>query len=149
MCIICAQNGRMNELVTANPHELLKQLNVKELSPTLVLLVGEVGTGKTTLVQSFLKEIGVQEPVDSPTFSIINIYHDSAGKQVIHTDWYRVKDEDELRAIGVEEYLDSDQWIFVEWPEIGAGLLRGRALLIQIEHREGKRSYKWEYLQLG
>lgn len=83
----------------------------------IVLLVGEMGAGKTTLVKALLAELEVNELVDSPTFSLVNEYNSAAGK-IFHFDFYRLKSAYEALDIGFEEYLDSGCWCFIEWPEI-------------------------------
>jgi tRNA threonylcarbamoyladenosine biosynthesis protein TsaE len=80
------------------------------------MLFGEMGVGKTTLIKAITKQLGVKEVVQSPTFSIVNEY--SGGKiKIFHFDFYRIKNEEEAFDIGVDEYFDSGQFCFVEWPE--------------------------------
>jgi tRNA threonylcarbamoyladenosine biosynthesis protein TsaE len=80
------------------------------------LLKGEMGTGKTTLVREFCKQLGVKESISSPTFSIVNEY-EANGEKVFHFDFYRIRNESEAFDIGVEEYLSSGHYCFIEWPE--------------------------------
>jgi tRNA threonylcarbamoyladenosine biosynthesis protein TsaE len=82
------------------------------------LLVGEMGVGKTTLVQAVCKEMGVQQEVSSPTFSIINEIETPADGIVYHMDLYRIKEEQELSDIGIDEYLYSGNICFIEWPDL-------------------------------
>jgi tRNA threonylcarbamoyladenosine biosynthesis protein TsaE len=77
---------------------------------------GEMGAGKTTLIKSIAKQLGVKETVQSPTFSIVNEYS-ATERKVFHFDFYRIKKEEEAVDIGVEEYLYSDNFCFIEWPE--------------------------------
>ena len=83
----------------------------------LVLFKGELGSGKTTLIKSILKNLGVKENITSPTFSIVNQYLISNGL-INHFDLYRIKSLAELDVIGFEEYLESEAVCFIEWPEI-------------------------------
>ena len=83
----------------------------------LVLFKGELGSGKTTLIKSILKNLGVKENITSPTFSIVNQYFISNGL-INHFDLYRIKSLTELDVIGFEEYLESEAVCFIEWPEI-------------------------------
>ena len=83
----------------------------------LVLFKGELGSGKTTLIKSILKNLGVKENITSPTFSIVNQYLISNGL-INHFDLYRIKSLTELDVIGFEEYLESEAVCFIEWPEI-------------------------------
>ena len=83
----------------------------------IILLKGELGTGKTTLIKSILKNLGIEENITSPTFSIVNQYSTS-NLLINHFDLYRVKSLKELDVIGFEEYLDNEGISFIEWPEI-------------------------------
>lgn len=80
------------------------------------LLFGEMGSGKTTLVKSIGRHLGVAETMSSPTFSLVNEYPASDGK-IYHIDLFRLKSEKEVIDIGMEEYFKSGQLCFVEWPE--------------------------------
>jgi tRNA threonylcarbamoyladenosine biosynthesis protein TsaE len=79
------------------------------------LFEGHMGAGKTTLIKALCKQLGVKSTVQSPTFSLVNEY-DAEGKVVYHFDFYRIKDETEALDMGVEEYFDSGDFCFVEWP---------------------------------
>lgn len=82
-----------------------------------VLFKGEVGAGKTTLIKSLTKLLGVESEVTSPTFALVNDY-EVKGISIHHFDLYRLESLDELLNIGWEEYLESGNWLWVEWPEI-------------------------------
>jgi tRNA threonylcarbamoyladenosine biosynthesis protein TsaE len=84
---------------------------------TVWLFYGEMGAGKTTLIKTICRALGVHSLMTSPTFSIVNEYNAGDGKVFYHFDFYRLKNEEEAYDIGVEEYLDSGQLCFVEWPE--------------------------------
>ncbi len=77
---------------------------------------GEMGAGKTTLIKSLVKKMGVDEVVSSPTYSIVNEYS-SGNKLIYHFDFYRLKDEFEALDFGLEEYLDSGNICLMEWAE--------------------------------
>lgn len=83
----------------------------------IILLKGEMGAGKTTLAQFIFAELGVHEPVTSPTYTLVNEYTSAAGT-VYHFDLYRLKNSDELESIGFTEYLDSGYVCVIEWPEL-------------------------------
>jgi len=95
--------------------KLAKSL-LKSFKTKTVLFYGEMGVGKTTLISSLLKELGSEEKATSPTFSIVNEYK-LKNDIVYHFDFYRIKDAVEVLDIGIEEYLYSENWIFIEWPE--------------------------------
>ena len=78
---------------------------------------GEMGVGKTTLIQSLCKKIGVLDYVCSPTYTIVNEYQDHNRKPVYHFDFYRLKQEQEAFDLGYEEYFYSGNFCFIEWPE--------------------------------
>ena len=99
---------------------------------SVVLLRGELGSGKTTIVSSILKELGVTENITSPTFSIVNQYKIS-GKKINHFDLYRVKSELELDVIGFDEYFDDFSISFIEWPEIAINRIYENYLDIYIK----------------
>lgn len=100
---------------------------------------GEIGAGKTTLIKQICLQLGVTEAVVSPTFGLVNSYAGGEG-QVHHFDWYRIKHEEEAIEIGWEEYLDSGDWLLVEWPEKIENLMPDELIDIQIEVQpEGQR----------
>ena len=88
----------------------------------VLLLYGDMGAGKTTLIKSLVKALGGQDDVSSPTFSIVNEYNVLDGL-VYHFDLYRLKDIEEAYNFGIEEYLYSNQWIIMEWPQLIESLL--------------------------
>ena len=97
------------------------------------MLRGELGTGKTTIVKSVLKKIGVNEVVTSPTFSIVNEYN-SAETIVYHFDLYRIENTEELDVIGFEDYIYSQNICFIEWPEIVLDKINFKYLDIEVKY---------------
>ncbi|TDB65099.1 tRNA (adenosine(37)-N6)-threonylcarbamoyltransferase complex ATPase subunit type 1 TsaE [Arundinibacter roseus] len=81
------------------------------------LFSGEMGIGKTTLIKAICQKLQVQDAVHSPTFSLVNEYKSSLNKTIFHFDFYRIKDEVEAYDMGAEEYLDSGNYCFIEWPD--------------------------------
>lgn len=77
-----------------------------------LLLVGELGAGKTTLVRGIARGIGVTAPIASPTFSIVEDHG-----ALVHVDWYRIEEERELDAIDFDSYLDGPSIVVVEWAD--------------------------------
>ena len=100
------------------------RLAAKAINSDIILLSGEVGVGKTTLIKEILKILKVNDNVNSPTFSIINEYLTRDKKIVYHIDLYRIKHIDELHSIGLFEYLDSKNLCFIEWGEIIEEILK-------------------------
>ena len=98
--------------------ELEKASNfvLKNVNHDIILITGEVGTGKTTLIKEYCKLIGVEETVNSPTYTLINEYQNKRGK-IVHMDLFRVKDINEINELGLFEYLENNI-VIIEWPEI-------------------------------
>ena len=110
----------------------------------IFLFYGDMGAGKTTLIKSLCQYLGTTEPVTSPTFSIVNEYI-GAGNKIYHFDFYRLKDQTEALDMGYEEYLYSDAYCFVEWPEKIPGLLPQHYINIQIKvHDDNSRQINIE-----
>ncbi|GAB3017435.1 tRNA (adenosine(37)-N6)-threonylcarbamoyltransferase complex ATPase subunit type 1 TsaE [Spirosoma pulveris] len=86
------------------------------------LFEGDMGAGKTTLIKSICRSLGVLSMVQSPTFSIVNEYTTHEGHSVYHFDCYRLRNEAEALDIGLEEYMYSGDYCFIEWPERIASL---------------------------
>ena len=104
----------------------------------VVVVSGEVGAGKTTLIRGACRALGVTEPVTSPTFTIGQRY--GGGRlPVSHLDLYRLRSlEDEDPAL-LDDYLGADAVAFVEWPAAGAERLGRPALEIRLRHLEAER----------
>ena len=83
---------------------------------------GEMGAGKTTFIHALCQLMKIKDVIGSPTFSIINEYNTDAGDIVYHLDLYRLKDEQEAIAAGVEDCLYSGNVCMVEWPEKAPGI---------------------------
>lgn len=82
----------------------------------VILLYGEMGAGKTTLTKEICKQLGVQDKISSPTFSLVNEYVTKHQNLIYHFDFYRMEDEEEAYQIGFDEYLASGSWCLIEWP---------------------------------
>jgi tRNA threonylcarbamoyladenosine biosynthesis protein TsaE len=125
-----------NEIVM-EPLETLGEVAKRLLSiggdRKIWLLQGGMGAGKTTLVKHLCRELGVSASVQSPTFSLVNEYLTDRGSSVFHFDLYRLKNTRELLEIGIEEYLDSGNYCFIEWPEIGGELWPEDAFTLVLE----------------
>ena len=125
--------------------ELKKASNflLKNGNHDIILISGEVGTGKTTLIKEYCKLIGVEEIVNSPTYTLINEYQNKRGK-IVHMDLYRVKDINEINELGLFEYLENNI-VIIEWPEIILKMIDIKYSLINItfiNEKERKLSIK-------
>ena len=87
------------------------------INQNVVLISGEMGVGKTTLIKELLSLYGVTDNVTSPTFSIINEYLIDNDEVIYHMDLYRVKDTADLENIGFFEYVKSRRTCLIEWGE--------------------------------
>ncbi len=97
-----------------------------------IALMGEIGAGKTTLIQAFCRVMGVEDIVASPTFALINEYFTQNGESIYHFDLYRIDDITELYDIGYEDYFYSDATCFIEWPEKAMELMPEDVLILTI-----------------
>ncbi len=97
----------------------------------IFLLYGDMGAGKTTLVNSFCRVLEVPDSTSSPTFSIVNEYSSPHGP-IYHFDFYRLKHEEEALDMGYEDYFYTDAYCFVEWPEKISNLLPEKSRRITI-----------------
>jgi len=113
-------------------------------SVKVICLHGDLGSGKTTLVQEICRRIGVDAPVQSPTFSIVNEYRDGSGDPVYHFDFYRLKRIEEAYDLGYEQYLYSGYFCFIEWPEQVEGLPMPEKVDVYIESCDGIRNIRYE-----
>jgi len=97
-----------------------------------LLFYGQMGVGKTTLIKEICNQIGVLDPISSPTFSLVNEYQTSKKKKVFHFDFYRIEAEEEAFDLGIEEYFDTGDWCLIEWPENIENLLPIGAVQIHL-----------------
>ncbi len=104
----------------------------------LVLVLGELGVGKTTLVRGAACALGVADPITSPTFGIGHRYH-GQGVTISHLDLYRLQGLGDEDPALLDDYLGPDRIAFVEWPQAGARELREAALRVTLTHAGGDR----------
>ena len=90
---------------------------ISENPKKVILFNGNMGVGKTTLIKALALELGVKNATSSPTFSLVNEYEANENQLVYHFDVYRLNKESEALDLGIEEYLYSGHWCFIEWPE--------------------------------
>ena len=103
----------------------------------IFLFYGNMGAGKTTLINALCIALGVREHTSSPTFSIVNEYS-SNHNTLYHFDFYRLKNESEAYDLGYEEYFYSGNYCFVEWPEKIANLLPAQYVKVAVEATENQ-----------
>ena len=95
---------------------------LKQLESKVVVFNGDMGAGKTTFIKALLKAMQSEDVVTSPTFSIVNEYSIPNDK-VYHFDFYRIESLEEAFNFGIEDYINSTHWLFIEWADRIAPLL--------------------------
>ncbi len=114
---------------------------IAENPQKVILFHGQMGAGKTTLIKALAKELGVNDATSSPTFSLVNEYKTFNDNLLYHFDVYRLKTESEALDFGIDEYLYSGNWCFIEWPEKIPNLLPDKYSEITIAiTSDGKRN---------
>lgn len=103
---------------------------------SIVVLVGEMGAGKTTFTQSVLRAMGIEDLEGSPTYSLINEYESPYFGKVYHMDLYRLNSLDEALDIGIEELLYQNVICFIEWPEKIKELLPDNTIWVYLRANE-------------
>lgn len=131
----------MEKIQINSLHELDEAASkiLNAISPNrIVCLYGAMGAGKTTLIKSICKVLGVTDTVVSPTFALINEYSTPSGNPVYHFDFYRINKLEEVYDFGYEEYFYSSQGIcLIEWPELIEDILPPEGVVrFQIDVRD-------------
>ncbi len=121
------------EEIPAVAKEILDQLQYK-----LICFEGEMGAGKTTFIKEFVRILGTEDEISSPTFSIVNEYDTDKGK-VYHFDFYRLNDEEEALDFGIEDYFYSNAYCLMEWPSRIENLIPEEHHVLTIENIDGVR----------
>ena len=93
---------------------------------------GSMGAGKTTFIKAVCEALGSADIVTSPTFTLINEYISANGEPIYHIDFYRIKKQDEVFDFGIEEYLSSGSYCFIEWPELAEEILPPETVRVRI-----------------
>ena len=101
-------------------------------------LQGELGAGKTTCVRSLLRALGVDSPIRSPTYTLVESYH-PGGMSCVHVDLYRLGGASEVDELGLADYLEDDGLLLVEWPERGGTAVPPPDLLLRLSYCEDSR----------
>ena len=145
--------GRINfetNKVKVQKSEILKAKTVKELPVIAEKLLkaashyrvfalhGSLGAGKTTFIKALCQSLGTPDSVTSPTFTLVNEYMVPDKESIYHFDFYRINKVTELYDFGFEEYIDSGQYCFIEWPGIAEELLPEKSVVINIKVEEDK-----------
>ena len=117
--------------------ELGKRIGEEACPGDVYTLIGDLGAGKTLLTQGVAAGLGITEPVNSPTFTILQVY-DEGRLPFYHFDVYRIGDESEMDEIGSDEYFYGDGVCFIEWADIIKGIIPKRHTRIEIKKNPEK-----------
>ncbi len=123
------------QMISRSPEEtfaLGEQMGREAAPGKVYCLNGDLGVGKTVFTQGFSKGLGIEEPVNSPTFTILQVY-DEGRMPLYHFDVYRLGDPEEIEEIGYEEYFFGEGVCLVEWPERIEDYIPEGAVTITIE----------------
>jgi tRNA threonylcarbamoyladenosine biosynthesis protein TsaE len=128
------------ERITRSPEEttaLGRELASRLAPPVLVLLSGDLGSGKTTLTKGIISGLGAarEEDVTSPTFTLVHVFRNHAT--VYHVDLYRVEQFRDLETLGLEDVLSEPAIVIIEWAERFSLRSDWPRLLVHLEHVEG------------
>ena len=120
-------------------HELTawgEELGRNLKAPAIITLEGELGAGKTTLVQAICRGVGIESDVTSPTFALVNEYQRN-GATVYHLDLYRLNAAGDLTNLGWDDIVNSGAIVLIEWPERAGNRLPTDAIRIRLEYISG------------
>lgn len=135
----------MEKQITVNSEQemldIAAKLSKEYSKPVVIYLSGDLGAGKTTFTRGFLRGLGYNDKVKSPTFTLVEEYSLS-DFFLFHFDLYRLGSPQELDFIGINDYFTGENYIIIEWPEKGVGILPKPDIQINIsgegEYRELK-----------
>jgi len=130
------------EIDNENELDFISKEIFEKFKSKVFLFYGEMGVGKTAFIKSICKHLNVIDVVSSPTFSIVNQYAIDQDEFIYHFDFYRTNNKNEIFDIGYEEYLFSDSYCFIEWPERLDNLLPDKYLEIKMKLNKGNRVIK-------
>jgi tRNA threonylcarbamoyladenosine biosynthesis protein TsaE len=137
-------------IITKNETETIN-LGVKIASSLkngdVIALYGDLGSGKTRLVKGICMGLDVKQMVNSPTFIIVNEYSSQKFHKIYHFDLYRMKTEDEVLAMGFEDYLNNESIVLIEWPEHIDRLLPANTIKIHLAHTSSDETHRWIKLE--
>ena len=111
----------------------------------VMTFTGDLGAGKTTLIRALLRDLGVLQPITSPTFTYVNRYTTAGGNVVYHFDLYRLNSLEAFLEQGFGEYLyQPESWCLIEWPAIVMPLLTHEVCHITLDYEREARAMRWQ-----
>jgi tRNA threonylcarbamoyladenosine biosynthesis protein TsaE len=115
--------------------EAAKQLIHFAMEQRIFLFEAPMGAGKTTFIKSLCEFLNVTDTMSSPTYSIVNEYYTNSNSKLYHFDLYRLKSSEELFEIGFKDYIESGNYVFIEWPDLALPFLDSYLrIIIKIEN---------------
>ncbi len=117
-------------------HEFIQEMG----DYTVFAFYGKMGAGKTTFIKAICEALGVEDVINSPTFSIVNEYRSQTAELIYHFDFYRIKNIEEAYNIGCEDYFYCGAICFIEWPEKIESLLPSDVVTVMIEETDNGRA---------
>ncbi len=105
----------------------------------LFVFIGQMGSGKTTLIKELCKQLGSNDNFSSPTYSIVNEYLKVGEEKIFHLDLYRLNSIEEALDLGIEDYISGEHYCFIEWPELIAPLLPVGLIKVEIKQKDNTR----------
>ena len=118
--------------IQKSAHEFIEKMG----DAVVFAFSGEMGAGKTTFIKAICEALGVEDVINSPTFSIVNEYRSQSGELIYHFDFYRIDKIEEAYDFGYEDYLYSGALCFIEWPEKILDLLPPDHVTVTIQINE-------------
>ncbi len=131
-------------MIIANEMNMLRygeSLAVASEPGAIIFLKGELGAGKTTLARGFLRGLGFEGRVKSPTYALVESYELKSGS-VFHFDLYRIQSPRELDDMGIQDYFLSSSILLIEWPERGEGFLPSPDVICELAIFDNSRDVK-------
>lgn len=124
-----------------------EELGEKAVSGEIYLLDGDLGAGKTVFTKGFAKGLGIKEPVTSPTFTILQEYHDGRIP-LYHFDVYRISCLEEMEEIGYEECFYGEGVCLIEWPSLIRELLPRESICVSIK-KDMEKGFDYRRIRIG
>ncbi len=120
------------EQIQEAAHQFIEAMGNRKL----FAFYGKMGVGKTTFIKAICEQMGVTDVINSPTFAIVNEYLDGDQRPIYHFDFYRIRKPAEVLDIGFEDYINSDAYCFMEWPEMIEGFLPEETVKVTMEEQD-------------